>query len=174
MKRIRRSLAAVAAITCLAVIPLTPAPAGAVEGAVWSGTCPIMSFGITQPGRALNSSGTFSMTASGNCIGTTPQNVVTSGGGSFALTATTATFGCFSGVAIGQGSVGVPGLPPLNVSITVVNHGGTVTVTLLAPLRFEAVAEFAATSLVGCGTNGVLSGLGSMTYFDPTLPPPLS
>jgi hypothetical protein len=133
-----------------------------------------MSFGITQPGRALNSSGTFSMTASGNCIGTTPQNVVTSGGGSFALTATTAMFGCFSGVAIGQGSVGVPGLPPLNASITVVNSGGTITVTIVSGLRLVAVGEFVATSVLSCNNNGVLSGLGSMTYFDPTLPPPLS
>lgn len=170
---LRRCILLIAVLVGAVSIPATPV--GASNGGVWTGTCPVMSFSISQPGRLLPTSGAVGMSASGSCTGTTPEQLVLTATGSFGMSPVpSASFGCLSGVAVGQGTVSAPGLPLINVSITVVNHGGTITVTLLAPVRFEAVATFAATSVLSCGSNGVLSGLGSMTYFDPTLPPPLS
>ena len=172
--RLRRAAIALLA-GVFALAPWTAQPAHAAESGIWSGTCPIVNFSISQPGRAVPKPGAFSMSASGTCTGTTPSSVIKSGSGGFTLpTVTSNSFGCVNGTAAGQGTAWGPGLPGLNVSITVVNSGGLITVTLVQGIRYVAVAEFAATSIAACNNNGVLSGVGTLTYFDPTLPPPLS
>jgi hypothetical protein len=146
---------------------------------VWAGACPLTLSASSSPlGPLPSHPATVSLAGGGDCVTNVGLVRMTISGLTLTTNAGTGGFGCFAGIAVGQGTVMLsdPSFPFVRADFTALNVGGVVAMVAVAGnIVFDGASGFAIdpVSLAACAAGTPMtqsSWTGVMAFQDPVLP----